>query len=611
MRKRPPTLAQSWPSLRRILAHFAPALRRHRPLLAASLLALVAEVGLLALEPWPLKFIFDHVFGSKHHAHGLPELLNGLDPASLITLAALAIVVITGLRALAAYGTTVSFARLSNRVLTEARGELYHHLQRLSLSFHARARSGDLTMRLMSDINMLKDVVVTALLPLLVNLGVLAVMVGAMFWLHWRLALLALSVLPLLGLWTIRLGRRVRQTAREQRKRDAGMAATAVESIGAIKVVQALGLEAVFAEGFDRRNQEGRRADAKAARLTAALGRMVGFLTAAATALVLWYGARLVLSGELTPGDLLVFMAYLRSAFRPVQDFAKHTGRLAKAAVAGERVLGVLEQTPEVRDLPGAAPAPSFGGSVRFEGVGFAYEPGRPVLDHIDFEVRAGQQIALVGPSGIGKSTLVGLVLRLYDPSRGRVLIDGRDIRDYTLASLRRQISVVLQDTLLFAASARDNIAYGAPDATPEAVEAAARLANAHDFIRDLPQGYDTVLGERGVTLSGGERQRIAIARAAIRRAPILILDEPATGLDGDNERAVLAALERLAEGRTTFVITHDLQRAARADRIFYLDDGRVLESGTHAELIEAGGSYAALYRQQLCIVDRGLRIAE
>jgi ATP-binding cassette subfamily B protein len=602
MKKRPQTLSQSWPGLRRILAHFAPALRRQLPLVAASLLALTAEVGLRALEPWPLKFIFDRVFSSKHHhAAGLVNLLplNGLAPATLITLAALAIVVITALRALAAYGNTVGFARISNRVLTEARGELYQHLQRLSLSFHARARSGDLTLRLMSDVNMLKDVVVTALLPLLVNLGVLVVMVGAMFWLHWRLALLALSVLPLLGLWTIRLGRRVRQTAREQRKRDAAMAATAVETIGAIKVVQALCLEAIFAQGFLRRNQESRRADVKAARLMAALERTVGFLTAASTALVLWYGARLVLRGELTPGDLLVFMAYLRSAFRPVQDFAKHAGRLAKAAVAGERVLDVLERTPEVRDLPGAVPAPPFRGAVRFEDVCFAYEPGQPVLDHIDFEVQAGQQIALAGPSGIGKSTLVGLLLRLYDPEQGQVLIDGHDIRGFTLASLRPQISVVLQDTLLFAASARDNIAYGAPDSTPEAVEAAARLANAHDFIQALPQGYDTVLGERGITLSGGQRQRIAIARAAIRKTPLLVLDEPATGLDGDNERAVLKALRRLARGRTTFVITHDLQVAARADRIFYLDRGRVLESGTHAELMAAGGSYATLYRQQ------------
>jgi ATP-binding cassette subfamily B protein len=283
-----------------------------------------------------------------------------------------------------------------------------------------------------------------------------------------------------------------------------------------------------------------------------------------------------------------------------VQDFAKHTGRVAKAAVAGERVLDVLERTPEVRDLPGAVPAPPFQGAVRFENVSFAYEPGRPVLERIDFEVQPGQHIALVGPSGIGKSTLVSLLLRLYDPAQGRVLIDGRDIRDYTLASMRPQISVVLQDTLLFVASARENIAYGAPESTPEAVEAAARLANAHEFIQALPNGYDTVLGERGLTLSGGQRQRLAIARAAIRQAPILVLDEPATGLDGENERMVLDALRRLADGRTTFIISHDLHLAARADLIFYLERGRVFEHGSHAELIRAGGRYATLYTRQV-----------
>jgi ATP-binding cassette subfamily B protein len=550
-----------------------------------------------------LKFIFDGIFGfsSKRHA-GRPlnvPALDNLEPTTLITLAALAIIVITALRALAAYSSTVGFARIGNRVLTEARGELFRHLQRLSLCFHTRMRSGDLTLRLMSDINTLKEVAVSALLPLLVSLCVLAVMAGAMFWLNWKLALLALSVLPLLGLGTVRFGRRIRQTAREQRKRESAMAANAVETISAIKVVQALCLEAVFADGFLRRNQESRRADVKCARLTAALGRTVGFLTAASTALVVWYGACLVLRRDMTPGDLLVFMAYLRNAFRPVQDFAKYTGRLAKAAVAGERILDVLERTPEVRDLPGAAPAPHFRGAVRFENVSFAYEPGKPVLDQIDFEVHPGQHVALVGPSGIGKSTLVSLLLRLYDPIEGRILIEGRDICDYTLESLRRQISVVLQDTLLFAASVRDNIAYGAAASSSEAVEAAARLANAHEFIQALPKGYNTVLGERGITLSGGQRQRIAIARAAIRQSPILILDEPVTGLDGENERMVLEALEGLAEGRTAFYITHDLQLAARTDRILYLERGRVFEHGSHAELIRADGRYAALYSQQ------------
>src|SRR5262249_30178130 len=259
-----------------------------------------------------------------------------------------------------------------------------------------------------------------------------------------------------------------------------------------------------------RRNQESRRSDAKGARLSAALERTVGLLLAGSTALVLWYGARLVLSGELTPGGLLVVMTYLRNTFRPVEDFAKHTERLAKAAAAGERVLDVLGQTPEVRDLPGAQPAPPFRGAVLFEDVTFTYEPGRPVLERITFEVPAGGRVALVGPSGVGKSTLLALLLRLYDPTRGCVRIDGRDIREYTLASLRSQTSVVLQDAVLFAGSVGENIAYGAPGATPEAVEAAARLANAHEFVQSMPEGYDTPLGERGATLSGGQRQRIA-----------------------------------------------------------------------------------------------------
>ena len=599
------TLKESLPGLRRILVRFGPYIRPHKFLVIGSMLALIAEVVLRVLEPIPLKFVIDLVSGSKHsHGRVFLSWVQNLDASTILALSALAIVVLTGLRALADYANTIGFALVGNRVLTRVRNELYRHLQGLSLSFHNKARSGDLILRVMSDVSMVKDVAVTAALPLLASGLIFVGMVGVMFWLQWKLALLALAFLPLLWFWTFRLGRRIQQAARKQRKRESAMAASAAEAIGAIKIVQTLCLEGVFADSFLRRNKKSMKEDVKGARLSAALGRTAGFLIAASTALVLWYGVRLVLSGELSPGDLVVFLAYLKMAYRPIQEFAKYTARLAKASAAGERVLDLLDRTPEVRDLPGAVPAPPLTGAVCFEGVSFAYEAGRPVLDGIDFAVNPSEHVALVGPSGIGKSTIVSLMLRLYDPMQGRVLIDGHDLREYTLASLRSQISVVLQDTLLFAASVRDNIAYGAQNATKEEIEAAARLANAHDFIQALPAGFDTPLGERGVTLSAGQRQRIAIARAAVRRSPILILDEPATGLDEENQRAVLEALERLAEGRTTFSVTHDLQHAARADLILYLEHGRVFERGTQEELLQTNGRYAHLYRLQNSALD-------
>jgi ATP-binding cassette subfamily B protein len=589
------------PGLRRILGRFWPYLRKQRLLLAGSFLGLFLQVGFRTLEPWPLKFIFDHLLNVKHPGRlpGIP-VLNDLSATGLLAFAALAIVVISGLRALADYFSTLGFAVTGSRVLTEVRGDLYRHLQSLSLSFHTRAKSGDLVVRVIADVNLLKNVMINAALPMLANLLFVLAMVAVMFWLHWKLALLVLATLPLFWFWTARFVRRVQQASRNQRQREGAMASTAAEAVGAIQLVQALTLEEQLAESFTRQNHESQREDIRGFRLASALTRTVGFLVAACTALVLWYGASLVLWQELTPGELLVFLAYLKSAFRPVQQLARHTGRLAKATAAGERLLDLLDRTPEIRDLPGAVPAPPFRGAVHFEGVSFAYEPARAVLDHIDFEVQPGQRVAVVGPSGIGKSTLVSLMLRLYDPTRGHILIDGRDIRDYTLTSLRSQISVVFQDTLLLAASVRDNIGYGAPGSSPQAVEAAARLANAHNFIQTLPQGYDTVLGERGVTLSGGQQQRLAIARAAIRQAPVLLLDEPTKGLDGENEKEVLEALERLARGRTTFFITHDLSVAARADLVLYLEDGRVLERGSPAELVRGNGRYATLYRQSV-----------
>ena len=596
----PLTLRAALPGLGRLVRRLWPYVRRERPLIVVSLLALYAEIGLRLLEPWPLKFVLDHVVGAGHHSRWVDRVLAALDPGTLLVLAAVAVVAFAGLRALAAYYNTVGLALAGNRVLTAVRNELYAQLQRLSLSFHTRARTGDLIVRVTGDVGFLQDVVVTAFLPLLASGLTFVGMAAVMLWLNAPLALLAFATGPLFLLSTVRLSRRIRDNARRQREQQGAMAATAAESIGAVKVVHALSLEGTFAQAFTKQSRKNLATGAAATRLEATLERTVDLLIAVATALVLWSGARLVLRGAMTLGDLVIFLAYLRTAFRPAKDFAKYTGRLAKASAAGERVVDLLDRTPDVRDLPGAVPAPPLRGHVRFEGVGFAYDPGHAALEGIDCTVEPGQHVALVGPSGSGKSTVASLILRLYDPTAGRVLIDGRDLREYTLASLRTQISVVLQDSILFVGTIRDNIGQGAPGASPEAIEAAARLANAHGFIMAQPQGYDTVVGERGVTLSNGQRQRIAIARAAIRHAPILILDEPTTGLDGENERAVIEALERLTEGQTTLLITHNLELAARATLILYLEAGRVRERGTHAELLRAEGPYANLYRLRL-----------
>jgi ATP-binding cassette subfamily B protein len=596
----PESIKKSLPGIWRVLRHFWPQTRKHRWLISTSCTALFFEVAFRLLEPWPLKEVFDRIIHKMHGAHGFKvSFLDIFEPITLLIMMAVLTVLLTAFRALAGYCTTVGFAKIGNRVLKQVRSQLYRQLQYLSLSFHTRARTGDLVVRVISDVGLLQDVVVTALLPMVAKTLILIGMLVLMFLLNWKLTLAALAVFPLFWLRTFTMGKKINEVARLQRKREGAMAATASETITAIRTVQTFSLESAFEQQFSRQNEKSLKQDVKARRLAASLERSVDLLTAIGGALVLFYGTRMVLRQQLTAGVLLVFLAYLKNAFRPIQEFAKYTARIGKAAAAGERVLDLLNHIPEIRDLPGAVKADAFQGEVVFENVHFAYEQGRPILQDINLSVRPGQRVALVGQSGSGKTTLLSLLLRLYDPTEGRIMIDGRDIREFTLESLRMQISVVLQDNILFAVSVCDNIAFGAPGASPDDVEAAARLANAHDFISALPEGYDTILGERGVTLSHGQRQRIAIARAAIRKAPILILDEPTTGLDKKNEAAVLDALERLHEGRTTFLISHDLRHATGVDVILYLEHGRILERGSHTELLQANGRYAALYRMQ------------
>jgi ATP-binding cassette subfamily B protein len=590
----------------RVVGRFWPYIRPHRLLLAGSSLAILVEIVLRLLEPWPLKFVLDRIIVTVPPAERSSlAWLQTLDVTTVVTLMALAVVTITGLRGLAEYFNSVGLAVIGDRVVTDVRTALYSHLQRLSVSFHNRARSGDVLLRVVADASVLRDVTVTALLPLITSFLTLAAMIAFMLWVNWQLTLLALLPVPLAWLQLSRLGKRMREAARTQRHREGVMAATASEAIGAMRVVQALSLEERFSRSFADHNRKTGKESTLATRTGARLERTVNMVTAISTAVVLWQGARLVLAGTLTPGDLVVYLAYLKNAFKPGKEFAKYTTRIGRAAAAGERVLDLLDRTPEIRDLPGAVPAPVFRGAVRFEQLSFTYEGGSPVLQDINISVEPGQRVAVMGPSGSGKSTLLSLVFRLYDPSHGRVLIDGHDIREYTLASLRAQVSIVLQDPWLFGTSVRDNIAYGVPDASSAEVEAAARLCHAHEFISGLPQQYDTVIGERGVTLSNGQRQRIALARAAIRPAPIVILDEPTTGLDRENERAVLDALNRLAAGRTVFLITHDPSLVQHADLVLYLEKGRIVECGTAVDL-HRSGLFARLGRRSDAWHERG-----
>lgn len=576
---KPTSLRQSVPGVWQLIRHLSPYIKQHRLLLTGAFSALFAAVLMRALEPWPLKIVFDYVIipGTGLSAESFSGL-DELNPMIIVAACALAVIVIMGLRAVFLYYQKVGFALVGNRVLTEVRGDLFRHIHCLSLSFHNKARSGDLIVRVIGDIGLLRDFSVTALMPLIGSVLVLTVMAGLMLWLNWKLALLVLVLVPLYWLPTYILSKRIQSVSRNQRKRESAMASMATESIGSMQVVQTLALEDNFTDQFAGQNKKSLKEGVKARRLLAKLQGTVQVMTGVSTATVLSCGTFLIIKGQLSAGDLLVFLSYLKAAFKPMQDFAKYSGRMAKASASGERVMEMFNIQPDVADDPRAIAAQAFAGAIEFENVSYAYEPGQPVLKNVNLVIKAGQTIALVGPSGSGKSTIIGLISRLYDPNQGRVLIDGVNIRHVTMASLRRQISVVLQDTTLFATTLRENIAFGAPEASDEEIKSAARLARADEFIEDLPRGYDTVVGERGLTLSVGQRQRIAVARAAVSGAPILILDEPTSGLDEENSQAVLHALANLMAGKTVILITHQMNEAALADRIFRVEAGELFE---------------------------------
>jgi len=581
---RPKTLKASLPGIGRLLRFMWPYMRRYKLLLGGSFLALFTGVAMRALEPWPLKFVIDTLIIPQAPESATAVWMHELAPMTLLTLAALSLVTVFGIRGMCTYYQKVGFALVGNKALTKVRAALFKHIQCLSVAFHSKARSGDLIVRVIGDIGLLKDVAVTAFMPLIGSVLVLATMSALMLWLNWKLALLVLLSAPLYWIPTLWLSRKIQRASRDQRKRESAMASTAAESISAVQVVQTLSLDQTFADQFAKENKKSLKEGVKIKRLLARLQGTVQLMSGVSTAAVLFYGTVLVLRGALTAGELLVFLSYLKAAFKPMQDFAKYSGRMAKASAAGDRVIQIFDTPHDVADRPDAIEAPPFKGELAFENVSYGYEAGQAVLKNVSFKIEPGQFIAMVGPSGAGKSTIIGMMSRLYDPDSGSVRIDGRDIREFTLESLRTQISVVLQDTLLFAASIGENIAFGAPDSNEEQIVAAAKLANIHGFIKSLPDGYATRVGERGVTLSAGQRQRIAVARAALRGAPILILDEPTTGLDPENRQALMEALERLGKSQTTLMITHEMRDTRGADMVFRVDDKKLTLAGGAGE---------------------------
>ena len=420
-----------------------------------------------------------------------------------------------------------------------------------------------------------------------------------MFYLNWQFTLIALSVAPVLFAIVYTYTRRIKKASRAVRKKEGEITSVIEEVLSSIRVVKAFAREDYELRRLEEESLEGVEISLRARSLKAKLVPIVQMIVAFGTCLVLWFGARMVLNGTLSAGSLIIFILYLGKMYKPMQELSKMTDTYSKALVGYERIQEVMETEREVKDLPGARRAPKFKGKIEFEHVEFYYTPGTPVLKDVSFTVEAGQVAALVGPTGAGKTTIISLIPRFYDPISGTVKIDGWDVRRFKQKSLRQQISFVLQETLLFHAPVWQNIAYGKPEASRAEILHAAKLANAHEFIEKLPQGYDTILGERGMTLSGGQRQRIAIARAVIRNTPILLLDEPTTGLDAASEKLVFEALDRLMEGKTTIVIAHRLSTVRRADIIFVIKEGAIVESGKHDELLKSGGLYSKFYDLQ------------
>ncbi|MGJ6124677.1 ABC transporter ATP-binding protein [Mycolicibacterium sp. Y3] len=578
-------------------------IRPYRWLVAGIFGVLLIQIVMGLAAPWPLKVVLDSVVGDHPlpgWLHGLLQpLLGGEGRMHIAGLAAIMVIVIAVIAALATYAANYLTETVGQRIGNDLRTRAYHHLQQLSLNYFDTHRVGPILSTLTDDVDTIQDFASASTLGIATDLLTIFGMLVVMLWLQWDFTLVALAVAPLLLLFVSRIRKAVKAATHEVRRRESDIVAVAEEGLQSIRVVKAFDREDLQERQLALAGQQAVDAALNARRVKSVVSPIVAVVVSACTALVLWRGSALILAGAMTAGTLTVFISYLVSFFKPVQDLAKLTNTIAMASVGVDRVNELLTAETTVEEKPDAVEPSRIKGAIAFERVAFSYNAETPVLRDVTFEVAPGQLVGVVGHTGSGKSSLVSLIPRFYDPSVGTVRIDGVDLRDYKLHELRRQIAYVLQDTVLFRGTIRDNIAFGRPDADHDEIVEMAKLANAHEFISEMPQGYDSAVGDRGLTLSGGQRQRIGIARALIRDSPILILDEPTAALDAESEHLVMSALQRLMKDRTVITIAHRLSTIRDADKIVVLEEGRVVEEGTHNDLLTAGGRYADLHRIQ------------
>ncbi|HEV3223063.1 MAG TPA: ABC transporter ATP-binding protein [Puia sp.] len=567
--------------------------------------AMLLETAMSLLGPWPLKIIIDNVVG--HHAlpywlSWIKDLPFGSNKMAIASAAAIGLVLIALIGGIAGYIDNYYTESVAQYVANDLRQKVYHHLQRLSLSYYDSHQIGNILSTITSDVSTIQGFASSALLSILIDALTIVGMLGLMFYMNWDFALVAVAVTPLLLLFVSKFKTAVKKATHEVRTQQSTMVSVLQQGLESVRAVKAFDRQDLEETHLKDVSMSTVNASLKARKVKSLLSPVVAIIVSACTAFVLWRGTHLVLIEAMTLGGLTVFLSYLSKFFKPVQDLAKMTTSIAQASVALERIQAILDTDTIIPQKPDAKESINLKGHIDFEHVAFAYEADAPVLSDVHFSIQAGQRIGICGPTGGGKSTVVSLIPRFYDPTKGRVLIDGVDITDYQLhgeKGIRDQIAFVLQDTVLFFGSVRDNIAYGKQGATQEEIEKAAKLANADEFIAKMPHGYDTMVGERGLTLSGGQRQRIGIARAIIRNSPILILDEPTAALDTESEKLVMEALERLMTGRTVIIIAHRLSTIRDADKIVVLKGGFVAEEGTHDELVAMNGIYAELYHIQ------------